>query len=338
MSIRTKCSALLATSALVAVFAGTSASAGEWYAGGGGGWFGPDHIVVGSGTADDGWMAYANIGRPFHNNPNWRVEGEFSYRSFKAAAGVTPHISGGGDIATSAIMLNILYDFHNSSAFTPFIGLGGGGAFTDFSISGPGISANDSDNVLAAQALGGVGWAISPNTTLDLTYRFFKTDTMKITQSTGKIKEDIVGNTLTVGLRWKFGAAAPPPPPPPPPPPVAPPQVFKIFFPWDKSTLTAEARKTVDEIAAQFKDQKISKIHIEGNTDTSGSNAYNDSLGQRRSDSVKQALIDDGIPASLIDTTSRGETNPAVQTGDNVKEPLNRRAEVTISLGSGPSS
>ena len=62
------------------------------------------------------------------------------------------------------------------------------------------------------------------------------------------------------------------------------PPLFKIFFPWDQYKLTPEAKRTVDEIASQYKDKQIERINIEGNTDTSGSSDYNMGLGAKRSD------------------------------------------------------
>ncbi|TRO88012.1 OmpA family protein, partial [Glycocaulis profundi] len=67
-------------------------------------------------------------------------------------------------------------------------------------------------------------------------------------------------------------------------------------------------------------------------TDTSGSAAYNMGLGERRANAVRDEMVRLGIPAGSISTQSFGQTRPAVDTGDGVREPLNRRSEVVIDV------
>jgi len=99
---------------------------------------------------------------------------------------------------------------------------------------------------------------------------------------------------------------------------------WTIYFGFDKFNLTAEAQAVVDEIANSAGGRTLS---VAGYTDTSGSAAYNQALGQRRAESVANALSAAG--ATVGDVGTYGESNLAVQTGDGVREPLNRRAVVT---------
>jgi len=46
-------------------------------------------------------------------------------------------------------------------------------------------------------------------------------------------------------------------------------------------------------------------------------------------------LIQKGVPAAAIQTVGRGQTNPLVPTADGVREPQNRRVEITFGPGSG---
>jgi outer membrane protein OmpA-like peptidoglycan-associated protein len=95
-----------------------------------------------------------------------------------------------------------------------------------------------------------------------------------------------------------------------------------IYFEWDKSSLTPEAQSVVSQLAHEGK----SPYAVIGNTDTSGSTEYNQDLGQRRADTVTAALKAEN--ASVCNASSDGENNLAVKTGDDVREPLNRRAAV----------
>ena len=67
-----------------------------------------------------------------------------------------------------------------------------------------------------------------------------------------------------------------------------------------------------------------------GHADTSGSAAYNVRLSERRARSVADALVGLGVNPGIVTADWRGETEPAVQTGDGVREPLNRRASINV--------
>ena len=97
---------------------------------------------------------------------------------------------------------------------------------------------------------------------------------------------------------------------------------WTIYFGFDKFNLTSEAQAVIDQIVA---DNAMS-LSVVGNTDSSGSSAYNDALGQRRASAVSDALKSRG--KAICSAVSDGESNLAVKTGDGVREPLNRRAVV----------
>ncbi|PCJ68438.1 MAG: hypothetical protein COA62_14825 [Rhodobiaceae bacterium] len=100
---------------------------------------------------------------------------------------------------------------------------------------------------------------------------------------------------------------------------------WTIYFGFNKSNLTAAAQSVVDEIANTVGSRSVSVI---GHTDTSGSSAYNSGLGQRRANSVSSALQARG--AGVSSSATSGESSLAVSTGDGVREPLNRRAVVSV--------
>jgi outer membrane protein OmpA-like peptidoglycan-associated protein len=70
---------------------------------------------------------------------------------------------------------------------------------------------------------------------------------------------------------------------------------------------------------------------IVGHTDTAGTTAYNQRLSERRAKAGADALVAKGVPPETLSVSGKGETDPAVATGDGVREPLNRR--VTIHIG-----
>ncbi len=99
---------------------------------------------------------------------------------------------------------------------------------------------------------------------------------------------------------------------------------WTIYFGFNKYNLTPEAQAVIQEIAKS----SASTFAVVGHTDTVGSNAYNDALGQRRANSVANAIKANG--KEVATATSDGKRNLAVKTGDGVREPLNRRAVISV--------
>lgn len=107
-------------------------------------------------------------------------------------------------------------------------------------------------------------------------------------------------------------------------------QEFTIYFGFDSSDLSPAAQDTVTAIVSAYGQRSGDDVNIVGHTDTSGSNDYNLALSQRRADAVAQALSGGGMSSGTMDEAAVGEIAPAVNTGDGVREPLNRRVVVTI--------
>ncbi|MDF3025525.1 MAG: OmpA/MotB domain protein, partial [Alphaproteobacteria bacterium] len=69
---------------------------------------------------------------------------------------------------------------------------------------------------------------------------------------------------------------------------------------------------------------------IIGHTDSSGSTNYNEKLSVKRANAVRDGLIARGLSAEMVRVESRGESDLLVKTADNVREPANRRAQITL--------
>jgi outer membrane protein OmpA-like peptidoglycan-associated protein len=125
-----------------------------------------------------------------------------------------------------------------------------------------------------------------------------------------------------------------PPPPPPPPAPVAalppPPSHFMVFFDFDRSSLTPEAREVVRNAVQAAQQTGMVRIKITGHTDTVGSEGYNQRLSVRRAESVKQEMMADGLSPTQISIEGKGFHDPLVATGPGVREPQNRRAVIDL--------
>lgn len=107
--------------------------------------------------------------------------------------------------------------------------------------------------------------------------------------------------------------------------------MFIVFFDWDKTNITSSADDVLDAVAKEIKARRdVKHIHIVGHTDTSGSVKYNDKLSMRRAKAVKDALVARGLADRLIDVEGRGKNDLLVQTPDGVREPANRRGQITL--------
>jgi outer membrane protein OmpA-like peptidoglycan-associated protein len=142
-------------------------------------------------------------------------------------------------------------------------------------------------------------------------------------------------HTVSVGLRFDLDADAMEPMPvvasdPPAAAPMPAPKQFIVFFGFNKSNLSKEARGIVREAAAAAMQQGYVTIVVTGHTDTVGSARYNEALSARRAGNVRKALVNEGIPAAGISASGKGETMLMVQTGDREMEPRNRRAEINL--------
>jgi outer membrane protein OmpA-like peptidoglycan-associated protein len=115
-----------------------------------------------------------------------------------------------------------------------------------------------------------------------------------------------------------------------PPPPPAPAASFMVFFDWDSSRLNNQSMTVIGQAAAAYKSRGAARITATGHTDTSGPDNYNMALSLRRANAVKDALVQQGVPAGAIAAVGVGEAGLLVQTGDGVREPQNRRVEIVL--------
>jgi outer membrane protein OmpA-like peptidoglycan-associated protein len=106
---------------------------------------------------------------------------------------------------------------------------------------------------------------------------------------------------------------------------------YLVFFDFDSSNLTPEAKQVVASAAASALQGETTRIDVTGHTDRSGSVQYNQALSVRRGESVRRELVADGVADSLIAVKGVGESDPLVPTADGVREPQNRRVEIVLS-------
>ena len=108
-----------------------------------------------------------------------------------------------------------------------------------------------------------------------------------------------------------------------------------VLFDVGKAELKPGGLRAVDELATFLGEYPQRVVLIEGFTDSSGSDATNQALSQRRADAVRTALLSRGVASSRVQTRGYGETFPKASNDNAAGRQLNRRVEVVISDESG---
>ena len=327
--------------------------------------------IEGTANTDTGYDFGGVVGYDFGG---FRLEAETSYRetdlrSFASSVSAIPSGPGsalsapglkltGGDANALSFMVNGMLDFGEDDGLQGFVGGGVGVARVDVQQQFAAPSwLDDSDTGFAWQALAGVRAPISDSWDVGLKYRFFNAPNVDLVDRLGRgVSTRFRSHSLMGSLVYNFGGAepvaiveppmvAPPPPviapPPPRPTPPPPPRVtcntgpYIVFFDWDKSNLLPAATSVLDNAASQYANCGNARVMLAGHADKSGTPTYNVGLSQRRNAAVRGYLETKGITGGAISTEAFGESAPLVQTADGVREPQNRRVEVTYGPGSG---
>jgi outer membrane protein OmpA-like peptidoglycan-associated protein len=316
---------LIAAAALVALPVGAQAQTLQYpgfYAGieGGGNYmfqtnvptpFGQSTIYPNIGYSVGGMVGYDFVG------PRVELEGRYD-RNTATVSGASQAYGLAKDNITA--MANVYYDFNAGGTIVPYIGAGAGIAFVKTSQ----LNLSDNTTAFAYQGIIGVGYNIDSQWRMNLDGRYYGTTT-PTTIGQGYSNNNIIA---MLSLQYKFGAPTVAVAAPAPAAPQAP--SFMVFFDWDRSNLSAQALNTIKQAAGAYKTKGSARVTATGHTDKSGPDSYNMALSLRRANTVKDALVREGVPATAISVIGKGETQPLVQTADGVREPQNRRVEIVI--------
>ena len=337
-----------------------------WYIGVGAGanFLQDNDVKIGATTnrieSDPGFLLNGSLGFGFESQ--FRPEFEIAYRRNEVDKTSGPGSGAStGNFNSIAFMGNLFYDFQTQSGLTPYLGAGIGAALLDADNAGRVFNSSLDNNrfEFAYQGIAGLAYELSERWDVTADYRYFATLDPYYKTPTGLRSDDAEhrNHTFLVGLRYVFGVEREVPvpvaintqprqvqviPAPPvmmmqqqpmmmqqqmPAPPVVP-ETYIVFFDFDKSYLTNEAKETIQRAAEAFRAGGVARVQITGHTDTRGSTRYNQRLSDRRAKMVHGYMTSLGIPANEIITRGAGERELMVPTSNNVREAKNRRAEI----------
>jgi OOP family OmpA-OmpF porin len=106
--------------------------------------------------------------------------------------------------------------------------------------------------------------------------------------------------------------------------------MYLVFFDFDKAAITSGADSVLDAVAAEVRKRNVTSIEIVGHTDSAGADSYNERLAIRRANVVRDALSKRGLDVAVMNVDGRGERELLVKTADNVREPANRRVQISF--------
>ncbi|MCY4427580.1 MAG: OmpA family protein [Halieaceae bacterium] len=269
----------------------------------------------------------------FQIDDRWAAE--LSY-----AQGETSSDTGNIDVDVDILGLGFLYYFPNEEALHPYIGFGGGKLNLD------GLNGDQSNT----------------HSSLGAGFRYYLTDHWNWRGDARWLRTfdgDVNDVTMSVGIAYDF-ADPPPPPVEEPPPPVdsdgdgVPDDIdecpdtpagarvddrgcslkvtrvasirLKVNFEFDSDEVQEHEFSEVRELADFLRRFDFIDVELEGHTDSTGPEDYNQSLSQRRAEAVLELLVNEhGISPSRLSATGFGESQPIASNDTKEGRAENRR-------------
>jgi OOP family OmpA-OmpF porin len=259
--------------------------------------------------------------------------------------------NGNPDQDQTAVSLSLMNLYNRDGLFAPYLLAGVGVVNTDID-----NGSQDGDDL---QLQGGAGvltrlWGDRVSLRTEVLYRW--------QDASDSLGDTLVNAGFSVALGSKAVAAAPvvaaaPPPAPPPPPPPPPPSdtdgdgvvdgsdqcpdtpkgdrvgpqgcscdvTRQLQFKVDSAELTDEDKAVLDEVAGNLTRLKFVSGTVVGHTDSTGSDAYNQGLSERRAQTVATYLEGKGIAAGRLTVKGAGEAEPIADNATKEGRAQNRR-------------
>ncbi|TPG13585.1 OmpA family protein [Sphingomonas oligophenolica] len=103
-----------------------------------------------------------------------------------------------------------------------------------------------------------------------------------------------------------------------------------ITFAYDSANVQPQFQRTLDQVSDTLKQYNQTYIDVYGHTDSTGSDAYNQTLSEQRAASVASYLESRGVQSARIGTRGYGESQPIASNDTDAGRAANRRVEIKI--------
>ena len=104
----------------------------------------------------------------------------------------------------------------------------------------------------------------------------------------------------------------------------------KVFYATDSSSLSGDARSTLDRQAAWLGRYPQVQVQMGGNCDERGTTEYNLALGQRRAGAARDYLVAHGVSSARVTAVSYGKERPIAVGSDEAAWAQNRNATTSV--------
>lgn len=103
-----------------------------------------------------------------------------------------------------------------------------------------------------------------------------------------------------------------------------------ITFPVDRSDIQPQFQATLDQVSQTLASYNQTYVDVMGHTDSTGSDAYNQALSERRAQSVATYLTAHGVDRARMGIRGFGESQPIASNDDEMGRSQNRRVEIKV--------
>lgn len=285
-----------------------------------------------------GYTGFASYGYGFGNGLRTEIEGMYLQSNTKYLAKNHNNSEGG--------LLNVVYDIDLKRHFgmdvpvTPYVGVGAGYMVDTYHVRSPVRNISGTQGGFAYQGIVGASFDTGvPGLTTAIDYRMIGQPMSNDSFHDGDSHFDHKFNhTFNVSLRYAFNTAPAAPKETPVVTAPAPKEsrTYLVFFDWDRSDLSTQAKTIVDRAAEASRNTNVTNIDVSGYSDNSMANQgplgekYNLKLSINRANAVKAELVKNGVSANSIEVHGLGDKVQFVRTGPNTREALNRRVVITL--------
>jgi len=104
-----------------------------------------------------------------------------------------------------------------------------------------------------------------------------------------------------------------------------------VLFDLNQADLKSAGEQTVGRLAEFMREYENRRVRVEGYTDSTGADSYNQQLSERRAESVRNALVNRGISSTRVESRGYGEQYPVAGNDSSSGRQQNRRVEIVIS-------
>lgn len=109
--------------------------------------------------------------------------------------------------------------------------------------------------------------------------------------------------------------------------------VSDVLFDTSQATLKSGAKVRLAKVAGIILAYPDLKLEIDGHTDSTGSDAFNQELSERRADAVRDFLVSQGVNSGNVQARGFGKSDPVASNNTAAGRQLNRRVEMVVTGG-----